>query len=267
MIRILIIGNSQVGAFRLGWNSISADHPDIEMRFFAQPGRPFYDFSYDPVASTFGAHDPSAFDDDVVRHLSKRAGGLTVQVNECDHVFLVGHKQGHPQLFDLLDAFEIDDLRSNPGKPLMSLSTFRALMGDVVRSDAVAWPLEDASVPVTICPPARISEAVGRSQSPRPIHALVRSLLKAPDGLREALDVLDGIVGNTLAERGLGFLPQPESTLAATGLTATQFRRQDTDVGSSKNADDFNHMNDDYGVVFLRDLVDYLRNDGRSLPK
>ncbi|PJN96602.1 hypothetical protein CNY89_01585 [Amaricoccus sp. HAR-UPW-R2A-40] len=42
MTRVAVVGNSHLGAIKLGWEQVSARHPEMQVEFFAAPGTHYY---------------------------------------------------------------------------------------------------------------------------------------------------------------------------------------------------------------------------------
>ncbi len=90
MTRILIVGNSHVGALKLGWEQVRDNFPGAQVDFFAAQGSVFQQTRLDRTG-TLALQKSHRDDEKCIRALKKLNGRTSVNLNDYDHVIRAGY--------------------------------------------------------------------------------------------------------------------------------------------------------------------------------
>ncbi len=253
-IRLLLLGNSHLGALKLATKG-SEKHPDVEIGFFGAPAHWTKKADLrDGVIST--SHPPLA------QKFSEVSGGSeTVNLNEFDVVALVGMFFGFSEcLREIRRAHTYTMPPLKPKSQLISQTCMGQLFEDLLKASAAyEWAEKIRSQfmkPVLIVPTPLSSET--RLQNDAflaPVAADFRPIApKLFSMYRERARALAKAAGVTLVE-------QPDDTMAFPGFTKQHFSRGSLRLlhEAGHEESDFNHMNQEFGTVLLREIISAVR--------
>lgn len=252
MTRIAVVGNSHVGALKLGWERVAARHSNLRVEFFAAPGNHFYRLEmFAPLK--FGAGPGN------VTRSAERVEALNgrrwIDLAPADAVMLVGRSVGMGVAAELLAEHDVDGL-PEAGRDIaprrLSAAAYDAFC-DAIAAQSVTepWAGFGPKPRLVVLPRTRPSEAALRGPATAD-NRLWRQLARTPDKLNAGLDRYFDRLAARLAAQGSALLRQPEASLAASGLTREDMTRgslrTDGTVGHSE--DDATHANAEYGALF-----------------
>lgn len=254
MTRLAIIGNSHVAAFREGWTLIEREHPGTRIEFFALPNAHLGRLSLDANKRLGLAETGEAR----LRELTIAVNGrLTIDLGASDHVLWVGYYWPFEALSKLMAEFSIDGLRESPRAPrALSRPAFDAVCDGL--AEAVlpgegwrGWRAPRLTLNVRALP---AESCLGDA---RPAFRYWRAAAQHPEGAGAVAAAFLDRFKQALVGHGIGLLRQPEETLAASGLTATDYSRGSHRLmGGLPHPDsDHVHMNARYGALCLRRLL------------
>lgn len=223
-MRICVIGNSHAAAIKEGWDRIAADHPGVAVQFFAAPGD-----NMDGLKLFEGrmvATEPL-----LAEFVTLSSGGQTEIRPEAHDLFLIVGLGLRPPKMDRR----------------LSAQVYRAVTSELSRCLAcrVAGMIRMVSeAPILMLPnplPAR---------QPTPDETEGR-LMRQEDCLRD--------VQSALGLNGLQILRQPEETLSSGWTTDRRWSEGSSTLagvigmapGAMHPDSEFNHMNADYGALWL----------------
>ncbi len=230
---ICLIGTSHTACFRTGWRNILADYPDVSISFYPYPGADyFHEFRADPEAGILRMEN-----ENVRKHYEKISGhGGEIDFARFDLCLIVGEiiwwngydrrrfseQVGHAALFAFL-------------RKTRSYKLFHEIR------KASALEVFISHIPFT--------------SSRRP------SLRRNVDSYLAEVDLVNE---DLLKSQNARLLPQPGSTIHTSGLcTKLEYavgRRvknpDDTSSGRPSVLDDLWHMNERFGEVQLREILE-----------
>ena len=259
MIRLLIAGNSHVGALRKGWDLIAADHAGkVAVSFFAMDANRLGHMVF--AGGRYGL--PEGEQDPEILRLTRAINGCrAVELAEYDHVLLASAPFRDYGLARVLSQFDVDGLGPAAGRRRLSWAAFEATLDDLIRAGETTLPIQAWARAL----PGRVSLLIW----PRPVEAMRRaSMAKGRVNLWQAITLDDAAMRRAmdcLEERqtrfyqGLGVRvqPRPSAVLTASGFTAGRFKTGSMQLsGDVERPDhDFIHMNAEYGAIVLRDFL------------
>ncbi len=256
MTRVLILGNSHAGALKLGWNECRSEFSAMDVEFFAAPIGAFRLCTL-KSSGRFGLIDRPDADPRARDQIRKLNGGLTVNLREFDTVVRVGYQWKLGQVIDLLGRYNIDGIHEI-GAPLrMSLAGFRSICEDMAAEAAPNghWLALNGPKLWIVGLPIPSETCLAADADPR----LKAWKAAVPNGtsVGPALGIYIDAFGRALADRGIGMLPPTEATLGPLGLTRKKFTLGSRRLasGQAHPESDRSHMNADYGVLVMRDLL------------
>lgn len=252
-LRIAILGNSHVAALKLGWDQIADTRPDLDLTFFAAPGRAARAMKLKSGVWGYHAKTPKPSE--------KVFGSTTTRTLDLGtYDFVLRHRDGqkeaniHSVLANMApDGFDPGDRSARISRPAL-----RAIIEDLSRSRLPGreWgELADLGVEMTQCPApypdARITDL---DEALNVRLARWAALASRADELRWVREVFQQAQQRHFAEMGIRYLPQPEETLAPNGLTRAEFADAPAIMHGDDEAatPDREHMNASFGAAILR---------------
>lgn len=249
MTRLLVLGNSHVGALRMAQDAFRARYPQVEIAFFAAPGGHFLRGR----TGRDGIWRPYLPDD--------RAREVVVEINgaaECDlagqdAILVIGHRFSPHVLTEILQDHEIIGLPwRSEGSPQGRVSrgfvdrTMDAVTEDhvdqIVRRIGTRHPYVLAAAPFP-------SDRIGTRGDE---VSLLTEFLQRHPATRDLMPLWTGRIAAAAKRRGLGFLPQPESTMSGPAATRAEFAEAAaTGDGAEMDFTDHRHMNGAFGLAML----------------
>lgn len=254
MIRVAVVGNSHVGAIKLGWERAAAAWPGIMVEFFAAPGVSYGRLKMvAPMRFGLPEDSPAALAD----RLTRINGRTDIDLSAVDAVLLVGQAGGIGAVVELLAEHDVDGLPEDDPKLTprrLSAAAFDACCEALAASSGrhrAAW--RNWSRPqVFVLPRSRPSEVALRGPGHHPLHKDWRRLSGSPGKLEAGVTRYLDHLERALAATGITLLRQPAASLSAHGLTREDMTRGslriDGDAGHGE--DDATHANAEYGALF-----------------
>jgi hypothetical protein len=253
MTRITIIGNSHVAALKVAWDAMAADHPGIEVDFFAAPGRYFRRFRL-LDGLTFGLPVAARIDGAVL----DASGRAEVDLSQADHVIWAGYFWPWDAVVGLMLDFDIDGLREIGASQVLSRAAFDAFCGDIVKKvtpppEWLNWPWPRL---ILLPAPMRSADCLA-SRSAR--FRVCRLLASRPAGARETIGAFMDVFAGSMRAQGIELVAQPKETLLPNGLSAPRFSRGARRIlDPTASTEDVTHMNAEYGKLQLREVLSRL---------
>lgn len=251
MTRIIVIGTSHVAALKTAWDGMAAEHPGVELDFFAAPGRAFRQFRLLGDGLVFGL-PPGVPSQGAVFGGS---GRTSIDLAEADYVLFAGQYWPWDELADIMSAYDIDGLREAGAPQRLSRAAFDAFCLSMARQVAPVPEWRNWTRPRFLILPAPMRSANclhSRNQRFRPFRFLARK----PQGGREVVLAFMDVFARSLAEIGVQMIPLPPGTLLPNGLTDPQYSRGSRLVFEVEGpSEDMTHMNPDFGRLQLREML------------
>lgn len=252
--RIIVLGNSHVAALKVAWDGMAADHPGIDLDFFAAPGLHFRKFKL-LDGLRFGLPAEARGPDEVL-DISGRA---VIDLASADHVVLAGWLWPMNDLADLMRDFDIDGLREVGAPRALSRAAFDAVcQGFAVRlSPGPEWRNWTRPRLVLLPAPMRSSDCL-RSATTR--FQAMKALGQDGTGGRDVICSFMDTLAQTLRGIGIDLVAQPPETLLPSGFTDPCYSRGSRSIidAASKRTDDFTHLNDVFGRLHLSEVLERL---------
>jgi hypothetical protein len=260
MTRILVIGNSHVGALKQGWELCADDFPGARVDFFALAGRNFTELQLDR-SLRFGLPEDADPASSAYRSVQRINGCSSVELNQADVVVWAGYDWRHAVLAALLDGYDVDGIRESGASSLMSRAAFAAACDALAEALLPPEPWRDWPRPQLFLLPRPVpAESCLTAASGGPKFGHWTRALRNGASFRPALDLFFDALAARLREAGIGLVRPPERTAGATGLTdavhthgSTRLRNDEPHPGN-----DHSHMNGEYGIACLEALFDQI---------
>lgn len=249
MKKLCMIGNSHLGAIKLGWEDVQAEFPGAEATFFAAPGKHMNRFLVrDGMLVAQGAQ---------TRVLSTSSGGSKIDLAAYDGFALFGGGVNFIHAINLYCNYRSDEHRLDGAMVhRVSQECFdAALLGLLGRENAIRLAADIARVsdcPVVVSPQPMPSPRILDSER----HNVYRSMRDAGDELSLYRSYCRSL--KALSASGFTVVEQPEATKMAPLLTGQEYSKGSTKLLNSKQEhgeDDFVHMNRAYGAMVLRQIL------------
>lgn len=260
MTRIVVLGNSHLGALRAAWSDLSPSTPGIDLVFFGGIMPIFAAMTLDHN-QVFGLHSCEGLPSEQVRRNRRLFEGDTVDLKGADAVVVVGVDWHVWTLIDLLNTHVIDGLDTEADTSMsrrLSVAAFdaitQALAADAI--EKVAWAAR-IDAPVHLLPRPLPPESLlepgpaGMEHSPQVLASLKR-------GFAEAIHQLARALNEAARAHGLMLIEQPAETRTSNGLTAASFQRDGLHLSARADGarrPDFEHMNIGYGAACIGALL------------
>jgi len=247
--KIAVLGNSHLSAFKLGWEIIKNDFPDLELTFFGSPttSMRFFKVENNTLVPTT---------DKVLENIRWTSDGYDYIPGDMDAYILVGMGYSFIHLIDLWKNHRLFKYynKDDESKQLISESFLEKSMEGTLRNSN-ALTLIDMLKKITTSPLV---------YAPNP-YASINILQDGnydyyhfDDLMKKAYDYYFKCADSLFLEREVFFAVQPESTIHDNMFTQDVFSRNSIKLKSgldSKHASsDYFHMNAEFGAVSLRDI-------------
>lgn len=259
MTKIFAIGSSHLAAIKLGWDVIKNDYPNIDFSFFGAPAEDFYRLQLNEKHE-FGFVGTADLPEDRLDFISRTNGRLSVDLSEADHVLHVGWPIDEQLNAELLTNWAIDGFHANDGARLLSMSAYKAFLSGIIND--VLPPAEWrgwTSPRLIFVPKPRITEGI-RGGDSTTVKGW-RDLLEAGTADATKLGLFLDMLVTQFRKSGIEVVIPPNDVYGASGLIKTEFARSTSsaETGQTKGNDgDHTHMNERYGALMLRRILDNL---------
>jgi len=260
--RLLITGSSHVAAIRQAWDELRHSSEDIEVGFLTAPRR-FFELFERSAKGEFGAvRGPEAIGISG-RHLeifNTINEQPTQNLGDYTHTVLVGCSLGHFPLSEMVGHVGIEGLRkAGPGRTLLSRAAYDAFEADLRKRFRPGDVVEKLAGPALAILPTPFQCEVDRKRG-REFSAIIAPLKSYPDHFTEILENYDRSIAQIIEELGAVYFPQPRNTMTDFATTLPEYNAGSIRLDDSKLFDDPVHMNKDYGVLCLSQVLDWVRS-------
>ena len=255
MKSLLFIGNSHLAAVKTAWDA--APPAGYAAAFFGAPQRAWQKMALLP-GNQFGLAQNGDYKRQ--RQITEQANGrATVGLDGAGIVIMVGAFSASDPVASLLATCDVPGLRETGAPTLLSEPLFaraRASMAAACLPEQGWLDRSDLTL-ATLPRPAPAENCLSSS------HAQYQSwhdLARAPDGLQDAFALFDAALTDTMAAKGVTYLPQPPDTRTALGLTQAHFLAEGggTIPGQEQRRGDHAHMNAAYGAACVAHILTWL---------
>ncbi|MGQ0611960.1 MAG: GSCFA domain-containing protein [Paracoccaceae bacterium] len=254
MPRMTVIGNSHIGALKLGWESLSAHAPDWSLRFFGLAGA---DFRYLTLTDekAFGLPANHKAPPEVAATVVKINGALTIDLAGQDVILRAGPVKLMVNLVAGIADRDVEGLLETGGPAVMSRAEFDTLClatFNTYRPDR-KWLAGGLPHQIVMAIPLP-SEEIARSQAPE--DEVWSRFARRPGDKRPLIAAIFRAYERDLAQHNIALVTQRAETLATCGLTKAEHARNSRRLSGSLHTDvDYAHMNAGYGALVLQDAI------------
>ncbi len=259
MTRVLILGNSHVGALRDAWTERGGKEPGLEVRFFAAPTHIFDQMRLEPnlVFSLPDGHPRHA---EFAEMLARINAVPAVDLSTADHVLHVGSNCAFGRIGGLLSEFEVDGYRADGMTARLSSAAFDAMAAEIARFSLPPAVWRGWTQPaLTLMPRPVVSEDCLAKPAKAGVAPWIRAA-KTQYELKPLLGRYFGLLDTELDRHRITLLRQPAETLAATGLTAAGYATGSRSMPNGNGRfSDHTHMNAAFGALCLDRLFARIR--------
>lgn len=243
-MRICLVGNSHLACIKKAWDTRASDFPGVDVRFFASSANSIVD-------TTVSGSSIIPRTDQVKNSFVLTSGGLDVIVpSDYDAMVLYGFSLNLRQVLQLKDR-----LAASSG------------VSSAFRDKATIYNNPSSSHVYRL----RASFSTGRW-----ITCMRPNTAAEPGSSETPVEQFAGYYGDAqralvpLFEKfGMEYIQQPVETLASMDETLSHFNLGGYGLGTKPKAEGYtkisvdknrNHMNDDYGGIMLKSMVDHIKN-------
>ena len=250
-MRLCVVGNSHSGPWKLAWDEMSSQFPDVSIRFFAGPGKTLK--YLEPVDGVLFSRDA-----ELQRYLTLTGGGA-IRPDDYDMFCIVGCGVVMLPLVKLYESWRGESHQGSEGTfQLVSDACFEAAARGMMSAShglAICRNLRTLTTkPIYLVPQPMPSEAIVQRRAIK--HAGWRMALEAGDD-KALADLFARLLGE-LSQGDVAVLPQPASTLATPLLTHERFSRDSRHLFQPDEAhpgNEYFHMNAEFGAISLGDFL------------
>lgn len=248
MMRLVVFGNSHIGALKLAWDEMAGRWPGVSIEFFGLPGalalkpRLFDDRSFGlPEDGSVTAAEIA---------LCRRLNGRTrIGLSQADAALSVGYEWLPQRLAQVIFAFDVDGLVESGAPRLLSAAAFDAVC-DALAAEILpderwsGWSRPSFHAVFRPMP----SEVIAADPAHRAWHGI-----RAKRGVGAAFDRYRRRIAEAMAARGIGAFFQPQDTLSPLHLTRETYGRASVRWASDQPhpEGELFHMNAAFGAKCL----------------
>ena len=231
MIRICVIGDSQAGAIKVGWDRVRPEFQTLELTFFAHPGRFMSEWDVDrdsimlrPAARAMLKNEPSA--------------GCTIGPG-FDYYLLCGLDFGVSPCLQVFRSFRLPPMGKDARVPISLECAQLAIRSALFESLAAQWAVKldcITEAPKGLIPVPMTGESRRR-----------RRLMVVEEGDAERLvrGIYDRAAADVAGQLSIELFAQPVETLTTPLRTRSRYERDG----------DNSHMNWDFGELVVRRVL------------
>lgn len=246
MIRVAVVGTSNIGAVKFALPQIANDWPELSVACFGLPGGKFNEAF--TVAGVFG---PDPADNGTVK-LSRRVNGrIGIDLTEVDHVLAMADSLGMPQTLFTAINYDIAEWPTRRAAPLLSEAAFHHAMTTAIaeRADHLAHQFTDIPRVHVALAPYPTTAVVPRG----PLHQQPYAAMATYPEADRLHALYRAALSEALSARGMTLIAQPDETIAHPFLTRPEYGIGAQDFRNQANIlDDHRHMNARFGASLFR---------------
>ena len=255
MKTLLFIGNSHLAAVKSAWDA--APPAGYAAEFFGAPQRAWQKMALLP-GNQFGLTPGGDYKRQ--REITEQANGISaISLDARNIVIMVGAFSAADPMATLLATCDIPDLRETGAPTLLSEPLFARACASMAAAclPEPGWLNRHDLTLATQPRPAPADRCMTSS------HAQYQSwhaLAQTPAGVPDAFALFDAALTDTMAAKGITYLPQPPATRTAPGLTPARFLADGggTKPGQEQRRGDHAHMNAAYGTACVAHILTWL---------
>jgi hypothetical protein len=264
--RIIVYGDSHIGAFKEGWERVRGAFPGVEVAFFGLPHPYVRRIGLRPDGSLVVRPAEGGVPDETIELAERILGRTEIDAAAADMVIWAGYAWPAQDLARLLGATAVDGVFAADRPGLMSAAAFDACIGALAARAAPPprWAARFGQR-LVLALRANPSETC-LTQRRTPAIAPWQRMAAGGSDARAAFAALAERVERVASGLGVRCLPQPAETLAPSGLTADAWSRGSRRIVRDRAhpSRDFAHMNAAYGALCLTALLGGGGGQGRS---
>jgi hypothetical protein len=261
MIRVAVLGNSHLAAWKLAWSKVADRNPKVDFTFFGAPGRFLSDIEVNGASLV-------ARENVLSDYLALTSGGKReIVASDYDMFCLVGLNYNVQRLLQLYDDWRADSHKSRDG-------TFTAVSDAVF--EATSFSMYKKGEPFrTVKKIRQLSRApIFIAPQPAPAESIIDSALALAAPFKLAVEAGDDRylgelflrISRSLEEAHLSVVDQPRDTFAnpiltknvyskgAVGLTSEQ-RPERNRADDSEEREEHRHMNQAFGEAHIDEFL------------
>ena len=249
--KIGVIGNSHLAAFKLGWEIIKSDFPNIDLVFFGSPATTMRSFEINEnglFPKTDILKENIKWTSDGFEYIPKDMSGYILVGMGYSFLHLLALQKVH-RLFDYYDE--------NSTHQLISESYFnKAMEGTLYNSNAstiVDMLKQITDAPMYYAPNPYPSISVVDDSSDK------YEYFKFTEIMERAFRYYNESVDTVFTDKGVRFFSQPEETIVNSMFTRERYSKNSVKLKRGLKAlhdpQDYFHMNDQFGAMSLRDIL------------
>jgi hypothetical protein len=245
MIRIAILGNSHISAYKAALPLIKGKFPNTEVTLFGVNNADFHAKSHGAV----NLLRVQSKEDAQFGGMIDMNGPIELDLSAFDHILLASHGFYLPSYYSILATHDVLDLTQAGHSRSISLGCLTKTMQ--LRTAAYRKKLQQFYKP---------DSRFMVMQMPFPAQQVVQRL---PDiaGIAHQPDadllmaLFNKIVAAEMEQSNINYAPVPSRVMAAPFLTLARYARA-TDLTTKPDASDYTHMNAAYALETLTDLLE-----------
>jgi hypothetical protein len=263
MSRIIIIGDSHVGAYKSGFNSLDTADNKREVLFLAAPF-PLYQKFQKIEPNLIGFPDDGVLPKGHINLIYSINNLARIEVRDDDKLVFIGGHQVFDDIVAFMNLWSIDEVRSIPAQNIMSNQLFRLMVEDFATSSAKGsiWKKFIDRCDYYILPPL-VSEGCLAYQADVDGYEKWRAASTEAAGMKAVLEAYVARYEIALKQYDIKLIRQAEETLSEIGLTLGKFSKGSTNLKDLLHEEvDHTHMNDEYGRVMLEKLFSVVEQTG-----
>lgn len=257
MTRIIVYGDSHIGAFKDGWEQIRADFPGVGVEFFGLPHPHVRDIKLLPDGTITVPRTEDGSTDASIDMARRLFGRSEIDAGSADLVIWAGYRWPSVELAGILGEMAVDGVFEADRPRRMSRALFDACVGALAAGAPPRQWVRVFGKRLMFALRANPSETC--LAMPPALERTPWERLAAGHGdARPAFAALSEAVRQAALESGLRCLPQPAETLTPSGLTAGRWSRGSrrlVESGKRHNTEDYVHMNGAYGALCLAEVL------------
>lgn len=262
MTRLLIIGSSHVGALKNAKAQFCASRPDIHMDFFGLRGPTFLKSTVD-AEGVF--HPPATGEAD--RALIEQTNGATqAETASYDHVMLIGYRFGFAEIASLLEHHDILGMDGAGHAQTIDLPLVEDMIDAMIAASLspVLEALAPAGRSFTLCLAPYPAKSIA-SRAHKMAFAREMKAFWAHPAAELVFQMWHTRLLSQIETAGHRLLSQSHRTMAGPFATKPMFAKAPEHLdGRPMKKTDHRHMNADFGLLMLTNLVRMLKNTSEA---
>lgn len=257
MKRLLIIGNSHVGALKAGWDAMAHRPASVAVDFLVTVDAYLNVFDVAPDGR-FGILDRNSLPPAHVRQAEAVNETTLRDLSDYSHVLLGGCFLGYQARLEMTANHRIDGIRDTTvPRPRLSAAAYTAFslslgLADLPK-DWISGIKPWCKLAIGARPP--LSEAILRVESE---NGAARTLAADTNGVRAALALTDAALEKVFSAQGLRYFKAPEGCIMPSGFTDERYSLGGIRFRPMTEPSDMRHMNAAYGAICLAPILDWV---------